>query len=380
MILSNGKFVFADGTVKICDVEIAGGKISRIADKISGRERINLSGKTVFPGFIDIHTHGAFGVRVTDENTDLTKYRRMEATKGVTGLAITTIGTEWEELLPQYSLIAENAKIHEGARVLGIHSEPPFVSRRAMGAAVPSSILSPDIYKFDEMYEASLGLLKIITIAPEEDGAIELIRHAVARGVVVSLGHTDATYDEAMRGIEAGATHATHTFNAMRKLHHREPGVLGAVLTDPRVKCEAICDHVHLHPTTIKLIYKLKGADAMIAVSDSVNVAGTDVTEFYAEGQRCTVKDGVIRLDNGTINGSAMTLLEGVQNLIRADIPLSDVSKITSLNAAKSLGVSDLFGSIEVGKAADFAILDEDLSLYETYIDGKCVFERGEEK
>ena len=380
MILSNGKVILADGTVRVCDLEITDGRISRIADKISGRERVDLSGKTVFPGFIDIHTHGAFGVRVTDENPDLTKYRRLEATKGVTGLAITTIGTEWAELLPQYSLIAENAKIDEGARVLGIHSEPPFISRRAMGAAVPSSIISPSIERFDEIYDVSHGLLKLITVAPEEDAAVELIRYAVSRGVVVSIGHTDATYDEAMQGIEAGATHATHTFNAMRKLHHREPGVLGAVLTDPRVKCEAICDHVHLHPTTIKLIYRLKGADAMIAVSDSVNVAGTDVSEFYAEGQHCTVKDGVIRLDDGTINGSAMTLLEGVQNLIRADIPLSDVAKIASLNAAKSLGVSDLYGSIEVGKVADLAILDEDLSIFATYIGGKCVFERGEAK
>ena len=377
MILSNAKAVLADGTVKVCDIEVVDGKISRIANKIQGRDKIDLHERLVFPGFIDIHTHGAFGVRVTDENPDLSKYRRLEATKGVTGLAITTIGTEWCDLLPQYDLIADNAKLNVGARVLGIHSEPPFVSRRAMGAAVPSSIIAPDIKKFDEIYEHSSGLLKIITIAPEEDGALDLIRHAASRGVVVSIGHTDATYDEAMLGIEAGATHATHTFNAMRKLHHREPGVLGAVLTDPRIKCEVICDHVHLHPTTIKLIYKLKGADAMIAVSDSVNVAGTDVTEFYAEGQRCTVKDGVIRLDNGTINGSAMTLLEGVQNLIRARIPLADVAKITSLNAAKSLGVSALYGSIEVGKYADLAILDEDLSIFATYIGGECVYERG---
>ena len=377
MILANGNVVCEDGIVRVCDIGITGGRITAIGNDLSGKERVDIDGMTVMPGFIDTHIHGGFGVGVEDERPDLSYLRKMEATKGVTSLALGTVGAEWELLLRQLELIADNAALDVGARVLGIHSEPPFIT--ANGAFVSSMILPPDVSRLAEMQKRSRGLLKIITVAPECYGAEELIRYASEHGITVSLGHTNANYEEAMRGIEAGATRATHTFNAMRPLHHREPGVVGAVLTDSRVCCEAICDHIHLHPATLKLIYKCKGADGMIAVSDSVRAAGGGISEFFVQGRRCIIRDGVIRLEDGTICGSALTLLEGVQNLIRAGIPLGDVAKIASLNAAIHLGVDADYGSISIGKLADLVILDGDLSVRATYIGGKLVYVRGEQ-
>ena len=172
-------------------------------------------------------------------------------------------------------------------------------------------------------------------------------------------------------GIEAGATRGTHTFNAMRPYNHREPGVLGAILMDPQIDCEVICDYVHLHPATVKMIYNLKGADRITMISDSGNAAGLEVEKFEVDGITRYVKDGVVRLEDGTIAGSAKTLLHGVQNLIWDGIPMEDVAKMASYNPARALGIEKETGSIAVGKLADLVVLDECLYVKATYINGK---------
>lgn len=380
MILKNATVINERFVPEVCDIEIIGEKIARVGKSIKGESEIDLTGKIIFPGFIDVHIHGGVGIQIDDEMPDLKKFRIFEATQGVTGFAMSTACTEWQNILRQCDITVEAAKESVGARILGIHSEAPFLNKKAKGAIQEETIIPPSVEKFDELLRRCNGLLKIITVAPEVDGALELIRYIKSCGVVVSIGHTVASYEEAMRGIDAGITHATHTFNAMTGLHHRNPGTVGAVLTDPRVRCEAICDYVHLHPATVKLIYKMKGADGMIAVSDSVKPAGLDITEYYAEGRHCTVKDGAIRLDDGTINGSVCTLLHGARNLIKAGIPLGEVAKICSYNAACELGVDDIVGSIAPGKYADLAVIDEELNLDATFIGGECVYKRGEAK
>ena len=233
-----------------------------------------------------------------------------------------------------------------------------------------------ELKKLDKMIEAGDGMLKLITIAPDNEGSIEFIRYAVERGLTVSMGHTDADFETAQAAIDAGATQLTHTFNAMRPLNHREPGVLGAALTDNRVKCEAICDYIHLHPATVKLIYAAKGADRINMISDSGTAAGITVSEFEVDGVKRYVKDGVVRLADGTIAGSARTVLDGVKNLVSSGIPLRDVSKMASLNPAKTLGMDDTIGSIAVGKLADLVVLDNALNVEYTFINGKCEYKR----
>ncbi|MEE0409373.1 MAG: amidohydrolase family protein, partial [Clostridia bacterium] len=202
------------------------------------------------------------------------------------------------------------------------------------------------------------------------------IRYAKSKGLVVSMGHTDSDYETATAAIDAGATQLTHTFNAMRPINHREPGILGAVFENDDVKCEVICDYIHLHPAIIKMIYKIKGADKINMISDSGTAAGLDISEFEVNGVKRYIKDGVVRLADGTIAGSARTLLDGVKNLVSSGIPLEDVSKMASLNPAKTLGLDDEIGSISVGKFADLVVLDKDLNVCKTFINGKCEYER----
>jgi len=238
------------------------------------------------------------------------------------------------------------------------------------------NLISPSKEQLDGLIDAGKGLLKIMTVAPEVEGCIDFIKYAVSRGVKISMGHTDATYDEARMAIDAGATRLTHTFNAMRPINHREPGILVAALTDKSIMCEVICDYIHLHPATVRMIYELKGADGICMISDSGHAAGLDISEFEVEGIKRYVKDGVVRLENGTIAGSARTLADGVRNLIKDGIPIEDVSKMASLNPAKAIGLEDKIGSLKVGKIADIAVMDEDYKVIATYIDGECVFEK----
>jgi len=377
MILSGGLVVDGDFCVKQMDVEIQNGTISELKKGITGEEKRDVSGCYVLPGFIDTHIHGAFGTRISDVEPQLDVMCRFEATQGVTGLAITTAASLFPDLLRQLKLAAETAEqgVENGAKILGIHGEGPFISKKRKGAMNGDHILEPDFEKLDEMVKASKGLLKILTVAPENEGANDLIQYAVQKGLTVSLGHTVATYDEALNGISAGATQLTHTFNAMVGLNHREPGVLGAGLMNPDVICEMICDYVHLHPAIVQMIYKLKGADRVNIISDSGHAAGMNVTEFTVDGLTRYVKDGVVRLADGTIAGSAKTMLDGVKNLIQSGIPIEEVSKMASLNPAKSLKVDAITGSIEVGKKADLVVLDSEYNLVCTYIDGVCVYD-----
>jgi len=374
MILKNGLVMTKDFEIKELDVQIEGGKIKNIGENLCGDEIVDIKGKYLLPGFIDTHIHGAYGARISDDNADLDKVTEYEKTQGVTSIAITTASSEWNSLLGQIDLAVKKSKEKNGTRIAGIHLEGPFLSKKFKGAMNENNIIAPDIKVFDELYDHGKGLIKIITIAPESENAEEFIKYAVSKGVTVAMGHTDSTYDDAIRGVKAGITSSTHTFNAMRPFNHRETGVLGAALTEESVSCEMICDFVHLHPSALMLIYKAKGADRIKMVSDSGHAAGWDVKEFVVDGLTRYVVDGVVRLANGTIAGSAKTMLDGFKNLLSMGIPLGEVSKMASINPAKALKMENEIGSIEVGKLADLVVMDKDYNVVSTYIDGECVY------
>lgn len=377
MILKNAQVMTDSFELKKFDVRTKGTTIAELGENLSGDETIDLQGKILLPGFIDTHIHGAYGVRINDRDASVDKMLAFEATQGVTSVAVTTASSSHEDLLMQFAVAKAAVNTKNATKILAIHAEGPYINEERKGAMTATNIQKPDIGKFDELLEASDGLLKIITVAPEVEGALPLIAHAVKCGVAVSMGHTVATYEQAMKAIEAGASRMTHTFNAARPLHHREPGVLGAALTCDAVTCEMICDYVHLHPGTADLIYRAKGADRVTVISDSGTAAGLDIAEFKVDGIVRYVKDGVIRLADGTIAGSAMTLLNGVQNLLRHGIRIEDVSKMVSLTPARAIGADDRVGSIAIGKQADFAVLDsQSYALEKTFIDGVCVFSR----
>ncbi|PKM62083.1 MAG: N-acetylglucosamine-6-phosphate deacetylase [Firmicutes bacterium HGW-Firmicutes-21] len=375
MIIKNGSvlldtFVFSEADIKINNERITDiGALNPNDD-----DYIDATGMYVLPGFIDTHIHGANGARFSDDNPDINAITSFEATKGVTCIAATTGSSEFSDLLRQFdNIVSAIRNGTSGAKIAGIHSEGPFLNRRFKGAMTERNILTPCMDKVKHMFDACKGYLKIITVAPEVENAKVLIEYAVANGALASIGHTNALFSESENGVHWGATQATHTFNAMRPYNHREPGVLGSVLTNPKVKCEIICDFVHLHPKTIELIYRLKGADNINMVSDSGHSAGTELTEFIVDGEMRYVKDGVVTLADGTIAGSTKTLLEGVQNLVGLGIPLEDVSRMVSYNPARTLGIANETGSISIGKYADIVVLDKDMQVRFTFVNGKQV-------
>ena len=376
MILSKANVMCDDFTLRVCDVRIENGRIAEIAESIEGGDRIDLSGKYLLPGFIDTHIHGAHGSRFDDADPDIYNITEFEATQGVTSLAATVAGSI-DGIVRECEHAYAAHLAPKGAKIVAIHSEGPFLSTVRKGAMGGKSIIPPDVASLDRIIDAAHGLMKIISLAPEVEGADALIKRAVERGVKVSMGHTDATHDAAQKAVDMGATRMTHTFNAARPINHREPGVLGVALTDDRVYCEMICDLIHLHPTTIKLIYAAKGADKINVISDSSKVAGIEADEFYVGNVRRIVRNGAIYLEDGTIAGSTCTVLNGVKNLVKIGIPLGDVSKMTSLSPAKSLGLDGEIGSITVGKLADMVVLDENFDVDSTFVNGNCVYTKG---
>lgn len=380
MILANATLLDGSFMPRRWDLEIRDGQILSMGPNLTGDDRLDLSGAWILPGFIDTHIHGAYGTRVTDPDPDLSQITRFEATQGVTGIALTTGSSAFDDLLRQFAFIAQAAPRCEGAQIWGIHAEGPYLNTEKKGAMNPKNLIRPDPEGLDRLIAAAGGLLKLITIAPEIPGGPELIRYAAQKGLTVSLGHTNATCEQATAGILSGATQATHTFNAMRSLHHREPGILGAILTDDRITCEMICDHVHLHPTILQMIFRLKGPEKINIISDSGHAAGLNISEFTVDGITRYVKDGVARLADGTIAGSTRTVLDGVRNLLQSGIPMGQVSRMASLNPARTLKIDRITGSIEPGKQADLVVLDENYNVMYTFVNGKPVYKATKEE
>ena len=380
MILKNARVIDDRFTLRDYDLEIKNGVIAQIADHIEGEDLLDLRGCFILPGFIDSHMHGAMGCKLSDTNPlpDLHKITQYEATQGVTSIALGSTCSDFDHLLRQFDMAVEAAKEPHGAKIAALHAEGPFINPAKKGAMDEKFILAPARDALDQLIDRSQGLLRLITLAPEMDGAQDLISYAVSRGLTVSMGHTNATYDEACAAIAAGATQSTHTFNAMRALNHREPGILGAVLTDPAVTCEVICDHTHLHPAIIQLIYKAKGADRVNIISDSEYGAGMTAAQIVVDGEVRYIRNGVMVLEDGTIAGSASSMLFGIQNLLRDGVPLEDVSKMASINPARTLKIDHITGSIAIGKSADLVVLNADYDVLRTYVNGTCVYTKGE--
>ena len=376
MIIKNAKTVMTD-CVLMRDIRITDGKIAEIEKNIIPEEDehvINADGLTLIPGLIDTHFHGAVGQFFSNKVCDLEAICKFEASEGVTSIGITHASIAIEEFEARCAEALALMGKNEGAKIAGFHAEGPFLNVEKKGAMNEKRIILPTVEMFDRIYDACGGYLKIITMAPEMEGAAEVIAHAVSKGVAVSAGHTNATYDEMISAVEGGVTRMTHTFNACRALSHREPGVLGASFTDNRVTCEVICDFGHLHPAAVKLIYQIKGSSNFCAISDSEFAAGlktNDIIEVDGVARYIDHEAGVCKLMNGTICGSASSLYRGYKNLISLGIPLWEVSEMVSVNPAKALGIFDRTGSIEVGKAADLVLTDNDLNIINVFIDGK---------
>ena len=351
--------------------------LSVTTDELSGK---SLGGRYVVPGFVDTHIHGCCGYDTNDGKVDSLLGMSRELVKyGVTSFIPTAVTASKKELLKVAKAVAKAMKVQKeelkGARILGLHLEGPYINVDKKGAQNPDYIRNPDFDEFMEIWQASEGNILEITVAPEIEGAKEFISRVTSLGVVVQIGHTNAIYKEAKDGIYAGALKATHLFNGMRSLHHREAGVVGACLESEQIFVEVICDFIHLSKPVVKMVYRLAGKDRMVLISDSISATGLDDGEYILGGLEVIVKDGVCRLKNGTLAGSTLTLDRAVRNLVDIGIPLKDAVYMASQTPVKPLRINTI-GCIKPGCKADFVILDEDLHVEEVYIEGKLVYKK----
>ena len=370
-VIKNGLVLRADcsGFEKL-DILIDNDKIVNIGKSLDSENIIDATGKYVIPGFIDIHNHGSVGVNFCKDKV-FDEALIYSAKHGVTSVAITISTRPLDDIIAQIQVVKSMPEIDcAAASVDAIHIEGPFIAASRKGAMIsPDSEATVDNFRL--MADAAGELLKVMTIAPDRENAPEIIKEGVCRGIRMSIGHTDADYETAMKAIDAGATGATHTFNAMRPLNHRDPGVLGAVLTDGRVVCEVICDMVHLHSATVKLIYSAKGRDRMIFVSDAGYLSGLGDGIYGDDGKVRISKDGVIKNQDGVIAGSAYIMTYGAKRLLELGISLADVSAMGSRNPARELGLLDKTGTLECGKRADIIVCDEKLEISAVFAAGK---------
>lgn len=334
---------------------------------------------TAVPGFIDLHIHGVNGSDTMDASMEAMKNMCASLPKeGTTAFLPTTITQSEEEINRALKNVAAYKKgqlCGGGAEICGIHLEGPFISPSKAGAQPAQHIKPADQNIFDKWQEAAEGMIKLVTLAPELEGGMEFVQNNSSNGVVVSLGHSDATFHEVERAVEHGASQVTHLYNQMRGLHHREPGVIGAALTIDSLKAEIICDGIHIHPLVVKATFLAKGVDGLLLITDSIRGKGLDDGTYDLGGQEVTVKRDTALLSDGTLAGSVLKMDEAVRNVMKfTDCTLRDAVQMASTNPAKQIGVFDRKGSLKVGKDADIVIFDNEHNVIMTFCKGLLCF------
>ncbi|MBE6656671.1 MAG: N-acetylglucosamine-6-phosphate deacetylase [Ruminococcaceae bacterium] len=373
-----GRIVLPDAVVdgKALAFDGASGKIVGIADEVPANAvTIDAKGNYVAPGLVDIHIHGYLGEDTCDAKPDgIKKMAYGVAKNGVTAFLPTTMTVakaEIEAALDAVRSLKEESKSWDGAEIIGVHAEGPFINPSKKGAQAAENILVPDA----DFILDNADVITSVTLAPEMDKEHACIKKLAKDGrVLVSIGHTDASYDEAMSAVKDGARHATHLFNAMSAMAHRNPGVVGAALASD-VSVEVIADTFHIHPGLYDIVAKVKG-DKMVLITDCTRAGGMPDGEYDLGGQPIFLKGIECRLADGTIAGSVLKLNHAVKNVLAyTSLPICEVFKMASLNPATSIGVSDRIGSLEAGKDADIIIVDEDINVKRTIKKGKTIYE-----
>ena len=375
----NGKIVLPDGVV--CDKHLvfddASGKICGLADKLpEDADVIDAKGNYIAPGLVDIHIHGYLGEDTSDAKPEgIRKMAYGVAENGVTAFLPTTMTVEKEQIVAALNAVRslkEESKCWGGAEILGVHAEGPFINPSKKGAQAEENILVPDA---DFIIENE-DIIKIVTLAPEMDEGHKCIKKlAESSDVLVSMGHTDAKFEEAMSAAKDGVNHATHLFNAMSALAHRNPGVVGAALASDNVSAEVIADTFHINPGLYSIVAKVKG-DKMVLITDCTRAGGMPDGEYDLGGQPIFLKGIECRLADGTIAGSVLKLNNAVRNVLQhTALPVHEVFKMASLNPAKAIKLDGRLGSLEEGKDADIIITDENINVIRTIKKGKTIYE-----
>ncbi len=380
LLISNCRLYDAPETNSLCSVLIRDGRIERIDDGNTVTDTgptLDAQGRLLAPGLIDVHIQGAGGTDVLDATPEaLGTIAKACARFGVTGFLATTVYKpeyENEHLTVAADCIGQDLG---GAALLGIHLEGPFIAPEKRGMIQPNCLAESTAATLDRVCEKTGAGLTMMTIAPELPGSLDLIGRLVSNDIIASLGHTAATYDETLRGFDAGINHVTHLFNAMPGMHHRAPGPLAAIFERPEITVQVILDGVHLHPSIIRLAYAGLGPDRFVTITDGMQAMGLPDGQYVYNNIEYEAKDGTARYHDGTLIGTALGLNQMAARLMQfTGCSLATAIHTVTENPARVLGLAEKKGAVRTGYDADLVLLDEDLSVHTTLVAGKVVYE-----
>jgi N-acetylglucosamine-6-phosphate deacetylase len=382
-VILNGNMITPFEVLKGKAIFIRKGKIEAIENNkkplIKDSEIIDAEDGFIVPGFIDIHVHGGGGSDTMDGSLESIKQIAVTHSRfGTTAFLPTTMTMSERKIIKSLESIKEAFLKGTGAaKVLGANLEGPYINPKKKGSQEEKDIQEASIDQFLRFNQASANIIRMITLAPEMPGSTDFIRWLDRQGIIVSVGHSDATYNQVQKGITAGVSHATHTFNAMRGLNHREPGVVGAVLSSPEITLELIADLVHLHPAIIKILVQVKEMEKLVLITDAIRATNKPEGKYELGGQEVTVVNGEARLKNGTLAGSILTMDKAIRNLVNIiEIPLKNAIQMGTHNPARRLGIESQKGSLKIGKDADIVILNKMLNVQLTMVNGNVVYRR----
>ncbi len=368
-------YVEGSGLVR-CSVEFDE-TITFIGDSSSSEEIALPAEAVVLPGFVDQHVHGAGGADGMDGSVEaLATIAKTLAKEGTTSFLVTTMTQSKENILNALTAVKTFlGQESAGARAVGVHLEGPFISPKYKGAQPLQYVASPDVKTFDEYNAASGNAIKLVTLAPEVEGAAELIAHLKANDVVASIGHTGAGVEEVKRAIDCGASNVTHTYNAQSALHHREIGVVGSAMLFDELNCEMIADTIHVSVPAMKLLVKNKPKDKLTLITDAMRAKGLPDGISELGGQTVYVENGEARLEDGTLAGSVLKMNRALSNVVeKVGVSFTQAVDYATINPAKNLGLDGEIGSIKVGKRADFTVLNKNYDVIYTIVAGKIVY------
>ncbi|HHW45964.1 MAG TPA: N-acetylglucosamine-6-phosphate deacetylase [Clostridiales bacterium] len=371
MILKNAE-VFLCGSFWQIDVRINGGLIQEIGYDLCGDEICDLTGKLLLPGFIDIHTHGCCGYDFSECTLDeINEMAKFYARNGVTSIIATTMTMADDKLISALSTLNKAiTEGTEGSSLIGINLEGPYISRDKSGAHDVKFLSGISQKHFNSLHKAAGENLKIVTVDPCLENVIGFIQE-YRNSMTIALGHTNCTYNQAVNAVNAGASHITHLFNAMRQPHHREPALLG-VLVDRDVTAELICDGIHIHESIIRMMFKLCPSK-IVLVSDSISACGSIKSQNKLGGQKVIKEGNTALLENGSIAGSVITLNQAVKKAVKFGVEKEKAILSATLNPARVINMDNIIGSIEVGKRADLLVTDKELNIQKVFIKGKIM-------
>lgn len=380
ILIRNVRFVY-DAEPKLGCLFIRNGRIESVHDDeesfvIQADSIIDGNGQLLIPGMIDVHIHGAEGFDMMDGTIQSVEaVSRACARTGCTSFLATSVSSTLDDLLKMITNVKEVQGSEPGAKIIGLHIEGPYLNVKRKGMQNERYLRHPDLDEMKSILETSGSLLRMVTLAPELPGGLEMTRFLKENGIIAAIAHSDATYEDAKLAFQSGASHVTHCFNGMRPIHHRDPGIVIAAFEESSVSVQAIVDDVHLHPAIVRLIYREKGPDKMVLITDALQAMGMGDGTYLFGGHHVNVSHGVATLSDGTLASSTVTMNEALEKAVKSGIPLKDAVMMATQTPADILGLSHK-GRIEPGADADLVLMNDRFEVLWTIVNGKMVYSR----